>query len=352
MSWANEAIKKVEGLRIPHRNFELAKLDISSALLTMVPEEMLLIVGPTGVGKSLLAERLSPMILGAAGESDGKYAPVIKMSAMSGSVNGAFSTKDFALSALQAVRHPFYALEQEGWHDAKRLNLVDRTAQGVFRVALKNAFKELRTKFWVIDELQEIKHIPKGIVGGSAFMDSLKGSVVDTQVRLIVISTYEILRVLLKSTHLLRRKIQVHFPRYLSDKKEDVIAFDQILKVYSECIRFEGSRSLRDWNEYLYRGSLGCIGLLRPWLRDALRMAWISNSRSLQFSHLEARRRSASELSAIDSEILEGEKLLESDDELATVAETSLAKPSGRGAKRPFRRHPKRDRRGNEGEVR
>lgn len=349
MSWANEAIKKIETLRIPHRNYEAAKLDVSSALLTMVPEEMLLIVGPTGVGKSLLAERLRPMILGAAGETEGKHAPVISMSAMSASINGKFSTKDFALTAMQAIRHPFYALEQEGWRDAKRLALVDRTAQGVFRVALKNAFKELHTKFWLIDELQEMKHIPRGLDGASAFMDSLKGSVVDTEVRMVVISTYEILPVLLKSTHLLRRKLQVHFPRYQSDKKEDVVAFDQILKVYSECIRFEGSRSLRDWNEYLYRGSLGCIGLLRPWLRDALRMAWISKSKTLQYSHLESRRRSASELGAIESEILEGEELLENGD---LPDEASSSRTSRPATRRPFRRRPKRDPRGNPGEIR
>lgn len=349
MSWANEAIEKVENLRIPHRNYEIAKLDISSALLTMVPEEMLLIVGPTGAGKSLLAKQLRPMILGAAGATEGKHAPVITMSAMSASVNGKFSTKDFALTAMQAVRHPFYALEQEGWRDSKRLSLVDRTAQGVFRVALKNAFAELHTKFWVIDELQELKHIPGGIKGMSAFMDSLKGSVVDTKVRIIAISTYEILRVLLQSTHLLRRKIQVHFPRYRSDTKEDVIAFDQILKVFSECIRFEGSKSLRDWNEYLFRGSLGCIGLLVPWLRDALRMAWISNSRTLQFSHFECRRRSASELGAIEAEILEGEELLRNGD---TGEEISPPRQPRGATKRPFRRRPKRDPRGNKGEVR
>jgi len=50
--------------------------------------------------------------------SSAQGALLIVMSAMSASVNGKFSTKDPALSAMQAVRHPFYALEQEGWRES------------------------------------------------------------------------------------------------------------------------------------------------------------------------------------------------------------------------------------------
>jgi energy-coupling factor transporter ATP-binding protein EcfA2 len=352
MSWALDAITPIDALRIPHRNFEHAKRAASAVILTQVPEEVLLIVGPTGAGKSLLADRLKPMILGAAGSCDGKYEPVVRMNAMNVGINGQFSTKDFALSQMQAIQHPFYSFEQDSWLDPKKLALLDRTSQGALRLAFRNALKQLRTKYFVIDELQELRHILGGMAAAGGFLDSLKGFAVESGVRLVVIGTYEVLQMLLTSTHLLRRETQVHLGRYRADCKDDVIAFDQILLAYSEHLRFGGSRSLRDWNEHLYTGSLGCIGLLGPWIRNALREAWIRDSKVLHLRHFEVGRKSAAELAKIEKEILEGEALISRDADAFPALSVGGAPATSKSRGRPFQRRPKRHAIGGAGEIR
>jgi hypothetical protein len=158
------------------------------------------------------------------------------------------------------------------------------------------------------------------------------------------VGTYQLTPLMQLSTHLLGRTTRIHLPRYRADVREDVIAFDQILAAYSLHLRFEEGQSLRNWNEYLYNGSLGCMGLLKAWLIDALRKALLSKHPVLRLRHFEMARRSDADLACILREISDGEVLtqvLPSPTNREGQLEEASTNSSKRNA-RPFRTKARR----------
>ena len=308
MHWTESVIANLDNIWVPHRNFELAKADLFSAAL-IGPGQLIDIEGPTRAGKSALVEKFSRELCGKLGNGDDQYMPIVSMTAENNSTNGLFSSKAFTLAALQAVRHPMFSLELGQLQDTKRLRMIDTTPEGILRTALEQALKYRRTAYFVVDEAHHIAHIRGGRHSAGAFLDSLKCLAANTGVRLILVGTYQLTPLLQLSPHLLGRMLRIHLPRYRADVREDVIAFDQILLAYSTHLRFDGSATLRDWNEYLYTGSLGCMGLLKAWLRDALRKVQLSKQPVLKRRHFELSRRSDADLAVIANEIKDGEEL-------------------------------------------
>lgn len=343
MSWAKSVIDKLNTIWIPHKHFRLAENDLLTALLTARPGEVVCLVGPSRVGKTSLVARLEPLVTGTPSVHDENHMPVVTLSAGNSSTNGFLSTKTFTASALTAIRHPIYGDTADSPWDDQRLRVVERMPEGMLRGALQKALRFRRTHFLVIDEAHHFMHIRGGIAAAATFLDSLKCLAGDTGVRLVLVGTYQLLPLLQRSPHMLGRKIQVHFPRYRGDVRDDIIAFHEILAGYSRELRFSGSASLRDWSEFLYTGSYGCLGLLHAWIRDALRMAWIESNPSLKLKHFEMQGRMKEDSRSIGAEIADGERYIYGDELAPTQKLEEVAKRRGASTPKPFRRKPRRD---------
>jgi hypothetical protein len=342
MSWALDARERLRTVHIPHRNYEAARTDLRSALAFSEEGELLRVVGPTGVGKSRLRKQVVPLISDPSVQADDMFMPVVTTSAINSNTNGSFSTRQFAIAALKSIEHPIYAPSSKKPFDVGRIRITARTGEPELRDAFLEALQWRKTKLWVVDELQELMKIRGGAECASNYLDSVKCLGAESGIRIMVFTTYKLLEALQMSTHLVRRTMDTHFRRYRPDVKEDVIAFDQILSVYSEMLRFDGSTSLRDWNEYLYAGSLGCIGLLQSWIRNALRVVVASKSKTLRLPHFEAQRRADIELQGIELEIRAGEEMLANTGLLPSELD-HIPPLMKRRVSRPFRRKPKRD---------
>lgn len=342
MSWALDVREKLRTVHIPHRNYEAARADLRSALAFSESGELLRVVGPTGVGKSRLRKQVVPLLLDPRAPADDMYMPVVTTSAINSNTNGSFSTREFAIDALKSIEHPIYAPRTKKPFDVGSVRITERIGEPTLRSAFIDALEWRNTKLWVIDELQELMKMRGGLDCASNYLDSVKCLGERTGIRVMVFTTYELVEALQMSTHLVRRTMDTHFRRYRPDVKEDVIAFDQILSVYSGMLRFDGSTSLRDWNEYLFAGSLGCIGLLQSWIRNALRIVAASKSKTLRLPHFELQRRADTELQRIELEIIAGETLLANTGLLPSELGHGLPQVRKR-ASRPFRRKPKRE---------
>jgi hypothetical protein len=333
MHWTESVIANLDNIWVPHRNFELAKADLFSAAL-IGPGQVILAEGPTRAGKSSLVEKFTAELCGKLG-GDQRYMPIVTVTAENNSTNGEFSSKAFTLAALQAVRHPMFSLDEFDF-DIKRLRMISETSEGTLREALEQALKLRRTAYFVVDEAQHIAHIKGGAKAAGKFLDSLKCLASRTGARLVPVGTYQLTPLMQLSTHLLGRTTRIHIPRYRADVREDVIAFDQILAAYSLHLKFEDGKSLRSWNEYLYNGSLGCMGLLKAWLRDALRKALLTKHPVVRLRHFEMARRSDADLTCIMKEISDGEAKTQVQSVPAEPIEQSKPKT------RPFRAKPRR----------
>lgn len=351
MHWAYKTIEIIKKKSIAHRNWRFALNDAFALLITSAMGEVICITGPSRAGKSRLIQALIKLIVGDIRLSDTENQVVVNILATNCSVGGLFSTKAFTIRALEAVRHPIYGIVHDDVEkEIKRLRLLERTPESVLRPALESALKIRKARYIFIDEAQHIEYAQRSLKGAEAILQSWKCLAQSTNTTLILVGAYPILELLKLCPHMLGRKHQIHLPRY-GYKKNDLLAFTEIVDAYNAHVVLpKNVSSLEDWNEVLYEGSLGCIGLLEGWLRDALAHVISYGNDELTLEHFKLTRRPLSEEREIADEIVEGEAFLEkSDSELRdenyTIdpAPESSSSPTPKKRKgKPFQRNPKR----------
>jgi energy-coupling factor transporter ATP-binding protein EcfA2 len=336
---------------IPHRNWQRALSDSFAVLNCASPGEVVCITGPSRAGKSLLISRLSGMLSGNNNFEETGLLPAVVVEAVNSGTHGGFATKAFTQRMLQAVKHPLFTMMGQGLDDLLAMQKMDRSTEATLRMALEQAFIARSTRYLFIDEAQHVKYASKNALAAFAVMDSWKCLAQSTGLVIVFVGAYPILDVIKNSPHLLGRNHQVHFPRYYANK-DDILAFGQLLNFYSELVCLDDQiNSLNDLAELMYGGSLGCIGLLKAWLK---RTDAIATMRSIPITEelLTQTRLTDSDLLAIRKEIQAGEKLLErqpiSKPYVArTVKPNHEVKVTPKKRKKPFQRNPVRHKSGN-----
>ncbi len=349
MKWADRAISSILRQKIAHRNWRYALSRAFAMMNACAPGEVIYITGPSRAGKSRLIRELSGMMKSPE-QDDEVYMPCFSVLATNCSVRGSFSTKAFTIRALEAIRHPIYGMGlcDDDW-SIERLRLLEKTSEGVLRPALESAIINRHCKYMFIDEAQHLMYAMSGMHAAAAILDSWKCLAQSAGIVLILVGAYPLLNVLKQSPHLLGRKHEVHIPRY-RETREDILAFMEIIAFYDRILHeYSGFSNLRDWDEYLFRGSLGCIGLLQSWLRDALAIANATRSDKLTKTHLTEAQISASDRRIIEEEILEGEAIMarmEDESVNKSTPKPDKSTPSGKKGKKrrkkPFQKNPRR----------
>ncbi|MCZ8129897.1 MAG: TniB family NTP-binding protein [Steroidobacteraceae bacterium] len=334
MDWTSECITRVNTTWIPHKNCQLAQSQFLTALLTSGRGEIVCVVGPSRVGKSTIVARGETLFeQGQTPDATGTQ-PCVTVTITNSGYGGFFETKSFAVAALAKLHHPEY---HDG--DDEGLRLADSVSETRLKRALSKAMERRQTRFMIIDEIHNVFHMRGGRDAAVAFTNSLKDLAWDAKCVLVFVGAYPFLLILAQCPHLIGRLTQIHFPRYRATSREDVLCFEQILASYSEMVSLGGRESLRDWNEMLYEGSLGCIGHLRKWITRALATAQVDKAKYLKKEHFERTRRTAYEFDALRTEIELGEALLEG---RATIDDVQRLAPPVRGG-RSHGRKPRRN---------
>lgn len=343
MSWPFEAIQKIKYMKISHRNWRFALNDAFALLIASAEGEVVTITGPSRGGKSRLIEELMQSIVGAEHDVESGIMPVINILATNCSVRGSFSTKAFTIRALEAIEHPIYGIAHADFEkEVKRQKLLERTSESVLRPALESAIKMRRTRYVFIDEAQHIQFAQKGTKDATAILESWKCLAQSTGTTLILVGAYPLLNITKLCTHMLGRKHQVHLPRYRYETN-DLMAFSEIVDMYNDLIVLPADvPSLDHWLEYLYEGSMGCIGLLEVWLRDALALVISYGSDELSLEHIQMARRPAAEEKEIATEIEMGEKVLLCQTSELRDEDHNVVEFVGKHISKPFQRNPKR----------
>jgi len=337
--WALQAAEKIAGQRVEHRNYCQAVERILNALGIAQPGEVVVVVGPSRVGKSrAVAQAVSRCVRLPVG-SDGK--PFVIVQAENASTLGAFSTKAFMQALCRAIEHPIYGMAEPDDPWGSRIHArLHRTPEAMLRDAVEHGLLLLGTRYLVVDEAHHVGYAGSNGANALAVLDSWKCMAHRTNTVLCLVGSYQLLDILARAPHLLGRQRLIEFPRYRANDSEDIKAFGQILQAWSTLFRFDDPQTtLRSWRRLLFTHSFGCIGHLSKWLRSTLGEISAGKLNAVTESLLRSTRHPASQEAAIAAEIEAGELAISRSD-LPVVARSNDT--PRKTSRKPFQRATRR----------
>ena len=236
---------------------------------------MALVIGPSRVGKTTLIKKLMERLDERARESMLNDPALIPYVFIDPPGKGRFNWMYYIKAALRQLKDPFI--------DRKTPALRTRD----YEEAMEEAYIQRKPYAVIIDEAQ---HLAKAASDPSLQnqLDQLKYYENRTGVSHVLVGTYEMRPFRKANAQLAGRSIDVHFPRYDATKPEDRALFRSVLWALQRQLPVEEEPLLMQehW-EFLYARSIGCIGLLKLHLNQALNLALTEGAKTVTKEHLQ-----------------------------------------------------------------
>lgn len=313
-----EAIQSIpddplETLRIRHSHLSHLMSDL--ACLLDPKGDILAILGPTGVGKSVLNEYLVKTALKDAAEemqANSALLPAILVEAES-SGEDKFSWRLFYQDILEQLGEDMSMPRQDYDIDPVSGRLVrtrykNTNSLAGLRKAVVKALKARKVKFVVVEEAAHIfgQCTPRNLL---IQLNTLKSLSNTSGAQLVLAGSYDLYELVTLSGQLARRIQVIHFPRYREDVEADVRAFRACLQQFQAVHKVVWGNSLMEHADALMENTVGCIGTLKSVLQRAVKYATARGGWSLDV--LQAALLARVQREKILSEVLEGERRIE-----------------------------------------
>ncbi len=348
-----------------HPRLVAAKDSVVDAIEARAPNSLVLLVGPTGVGKTALRQKVEQVLTSSMLpdlQCDRARIPVVSLECKA-SESGSFKWRDHFRRLLLEMQEPLvdYKLSPKApAHFSEREKFIPaaRAAGYEYHHAVECALRFRRPAAVLLDEAQHLARMASGR-RLSDQLDVIKSLANCTQTVHVLLGTYELLAFRNLSGQLSRRSIVIDFPRYRADDPQDRKVFQTILRSFERQLPVPEPPDLMSHWEYLYERSIGCVGILKDWLMRALAVAVKQNRATLTVRDLHAQELSAIQCDKILSEALEGEMALNEEPAARTRLRTRLGlscredgqpirpkaetTPMRKGRIKPGQRHPTRD---------
>lgn len=314
-------------------------LQVDKVLMQAIQEPAgfahVLIYGPSGVGKTTMIRQISRRLNEISNEippavvtdrssySNGGFAPVpLLLLETRPPDGGAFNRADYYRTALKLLGEPFYerrllvdidteqTIEKKGRGRSKATQFNDSPE---LRHALEAAMAKRGVRAVILDEAQHLMKVGSGASGGKLLdqLDWIKSMTNVTGVLHILIGTYELLNFRNLSGQASRRGLDLHFPRYLFQHEQDRQDFQGVLLALLKQVPLTTDipALMQHWF-YFYERSIGCIGVLKDWLIQAVAAAIRDGSDTLTQGRLEEHALSLSQCERMALDAIEGEQKL------------------------------------------
>ncbi len=299
-----------------HPHFNAAYKKLRKSIRHAVIGNIILVYGPTGVGKSTLLKHLMREILSESIEkisANRSIMPIVRIEVDYPDGNK-FSWIEFYRSALIALQEPMIDKKFKNIPARSKLdlskNVLENKATGhVLKAAFLSALSERKTKILLLDEAH---HIARGFEGEKLKwqLEYLKSLANKNNIIIVLIGTYDLIAFRDLSGQLSRRSLDVPFSRYSAQKKDDVKKFIKIVNAFK-------NQSPLPWDDevfndfiYLYTYSVGCVGILKDWIDRAHISAMYSESKTLTLEHFKGTELTVQQLKKITEELVNGESSL------------------------------------------
>jgi energy-coupling factor transporter ATP-binding protein EcfA2 len=357
-------LAQFQAVTVAHPHLVKAKESLITAMRESEPNSIVMVFGPTGVGKTTLRLRTEQILIEdqrAELDSNRWRIPVASVEAIAPD-SGSFCWRSHFKRLLQAMGDPLTDRRRVPGSDLdddseERFQLTARSSGSEYRYAVEQTLRFRRPAAVMIDEAQ---HLGK-VASGRRLLDQLdvvKSIANRTNTVHVLFGTYDLLAFRNLSGQLSRRSVDIHFPRYRADRAEERKIFVNIVHSFQKKLPLPEPPDLVKHWELLYERTFGCVGVLKQWLVKALAAALRRGDSTISVRNLEDHALSIAQCDKILSEITEGEARLNEGDGarsklrarlgLATASAPApgLSAPAGTDARhklKPGHRKPARD---------
>ena len=358
-----EAILNFRGLVLNHPRMTDAIEALRARLKPGLPARTVILLGPTGVGKSTVLDVAEKAFAEENCQALRVDCPRPGPRGFEFGLTYWQMVGDMALGGL-SVDHLCPEAE------AERLRLggiVRRSRSSVDekRLGVLSLLRVLGPRVVILDEAQHIAHVT-GPRAHANILDDIKDCVTRTGIAYVLAGTYELSPLIAPSDQLGRRSRVIHFPPYDARNKSDREAFEQVFAQLIMELPFPApSRTwdaLKGHMESVHEGCLGCVGVLKDWLIDALASALAQGADFIDWKRMQTEILNQAARVESSDKIREYRKTTESDrsDEIRKNLELPPASKRSRSAssgethkqssvskrkrsRKPGQRSPKRD---------
>lgn len=306
---------------VAHQRLKEVHASLRHALCYPAGVSLILVVGPTGVGKTTLRRRIERQLLEDAQASptySPGHIPVVGLEVAAPDGRN-FNWKDYYTRALLALDEPFIAdkitYEVCDMHRDEHGRLVLGRSLTIpdLRRALEKTLLYRQPRAFIVDEAQHFRKMASGRRLLDQ-MDNLKSLAGMTNTVHVLVGTYELLGLTNLSAQLSRRSLELHFPRYHANKAEDLKEFRKLLRTLQKHLPLIEEPDLESHADEFYERCLGCAGMLKTWLNRTLAAALEQQAKTITPALWKRHASPRSKLIQMIREIREGEQALAEDE--------------------------------------
>lgn len=343
-----------------HHHLATAYGEAMSAINRSTGPRVVIVAGPTGVGKSTMARQIYKQLRQIYADEIAKdkgFVPVMGISAVP--PNGSnFNWKDFYIRMLTSHgdvmidRKLLIPRQGEIFTDTSAPSHLERSVTEALRRSLENSLRQRRTRVLIIDEAHHMLMVKDPSRLEYQF-EALKSLTIETDVTIVLVGTYRLLDIRDQSGQLVRRSEIINLPRYDIRNKKDAEAFASLVRTLTQHLPFGQVPDFKPNLDYIYAKSAGCTGILKDWFSKGAEQAIAAGKKTITLADLEKLALPNKSLRTIIEEALYGERKLEDEDiggisdllrkGIPAIAEDAANRPRRRSPRRIGERNPVRD---------
>lgn len=323
-------------LQVRHDKLSKIAYDAMQLLSRYNETSILALIGSTGVGKTTLSRRLLSSLIENAQDDPQDAGSTVPFIFISAPANGDRSMSWTSLYEKILSRSNEILITRKHSNNIKdgKISISTSSARhrnlSALRDSLESMFKHRKVNVLVIDEAYHMLRFGNY----TAVMDTLKSLADETGVKLLLLGSYDLFELVTDYGQVARRAEILHFQRYRREIPEDCLEFERIIARFQERWPCDEVPNFTSIHFELMEASLGCLGLLKSFLLEALAMQ-IANNGRWDIKILMRAAKSMKLLNRIRIEIEAGEQKLEG----ATYGESIFSGQLLTDANRKMRGH-------------